>query len=90
MKGYRFYEEYTDRRKTESTGNVVAIDVVNPKFKSAGGPWCFEAVGAVFNRPNSPCATTGVAEQHLWEKCKRISGKRAREIHPELFAYLEA
>jgi hypothetical protein len=48
-----------------------------------------DAVGAVYYTPNSPVATTGVSWEYIREKCKRIPESMAKEIHPELWNYLQ-
>jgi hypothetical protein len=50
---------------------------------------CYEAIAGLFDRPNSPVAGTGVARDHLHQKCKRISEAKARTIHPALFERLD-
>jgi hypothetical protein len=82
MKGIRFYQENGKR-------SVVAVlvpqsEIEREFFVSTG---MHEALGGVFDRDNSPVATTSVSVDYLREKCKRISEKMAREIHPELFKH---
>jgi hypothetical protein len=95
MRGYRFYEElaYKGRTNEASVGNVVAVDYENGMRFERGGDdhdhTVYEAVGSVFSHPNSPCASTSVSTEYLAQDCKRISEARAREIHPQLFRYLE-
>ena len=48
-----------------------------------------ESISAMFYRPNSPVAHSNAAADYIWNNCRRISEKRAREIHPRLFEYLE-
>ena len=59
MNGIRFYLEFSDKSKRKSGGKVVAALVLN------GSYWqrhiCYEALAALFDRPNSPVAGTGVA-----------------------------
>lgn len=55
----------------------------------SGGTACYEAIAGLFDRPNSPVASTAVAVDVLREKCKRVPERRAREVHPELFKYLD-
>jgi hypothetical protein len=100
MRGYRFYEELEkkNRKGEKSKGTVVALILDQGPGRrwtplyippSRDQPICAECVSAVFDRPNSPVASGGVALSYLWGKCRRISEARAREIHPALFEYLE-
>jgi len=88
MNGIRFYLEFTDLSKRKSGGNVVAALVLNGIYWSSGQP-CYEAIAALFDRPNSPVAGTGVALTYLRLKCRRISEAKARAIHSALFRRLE-
>lgn len=83
MKDIRFYEEFTSKRKGLSAGTVVAVGLSNPVLGE------YEAVGAVFDRPNSPVASTSVHSNYLYKNCKRVSEQRARQVHPRLFEYLD-
>ena len=87
MQGIRFYLEFTDASKRRSGGNVVAALVANGSYWS-GKTVCYEALAALFDQPNAPVASTGVALDYLRLKCKRISEAKARLIHPALFARL--
>jgi len=51
---------------------------------------CYEAIAALFDRPNAPVAGTGVALDYLREKCKRVNETKAHTIHPVLFQRLDA
>jgi hypothetical protein len=88
MNGIRFYLEFKDPSKRQSSGNVVAVLGLNGRYWSSGKPCC-EAIAALFEEPNSPVAGTGVGLDYLRRKCKRISEARARAIHPELFRRLD-
>jgi hypothetical protein len=88
MKGIRFYLEFRDESKRQPGGTVVAALVLNGMYPS-GGVWCYEALAALFDQPDSPVAGTGVAHDYLRLKCKRISEGRARIIHPALFPRLD-
>ena len=88
MKGVRFYLEFRDKSKRQSSGTVVAALVLNGSYWSSGRV-CYEAVAALFGRPNSPVAGTGVALDYLRQKCKRVSEAEARIIHPALFERLD-
>lgn len=91
MKGYQFHLEYESpakKRKNEDMGNVCAVDVADDGFFS-GKSFCRSAVSAIFNYANSPVAATSVSVDWLRTHTKRINEQKAREIHPELFAYLD-
>lgn len=92
MKGYRFYEEFTTKLKDKSAGNCLALyhgeGVETPEIVSRLR-YYLEGVGAIFLRPNSEVAVTGISREFLRERCKRVSEKRAREIHPILFEYID-
>ncbi len=87
MKGIRFYLEFRDASKRQCGGTVVAALVLNGTYWSSGTV-CYEALAALFDRPNSPVAGTGVALAYLRLKCKRICEAKARGIHPALFERL--
>ena len=104
MKGYRFYEELEDknRQAEKSQGNVVAA-LLQPSgrgwdfiyvpgmVRTEGGYTCVvECISALFGEPNSPVCGSQVSWDYLREKCRRVSEKRAREVHPRLFEYLDA
>lgn len=89
MYGYRFYEEYENKPKGVSAGNVVAVNCVDPAFWSGDG-MAREAMGAVLFSPNSPVGSTSVSQKYLRTKCKRVSEHAARAIHPTLFGVLDS
>jgi hypothetical protein len=98
MKNVRFFVEYPDvraKRKsgkgtgTNHSGNVLATFPDNT-FRSIDSGWCIEAVGAVYNHPNSAVASTSVAIEYIRNQCKRISESVARRIHPNLMDYMDA
>ena len=91
MKGMRFYldhESEKDKRKSRHQGNVTAVIVENGTVY-ADGDLCYDAVGAVFYRPNSPVASTLASCDWIRTCGKLISEQKARSIHPELFRYLD-
>ncbi len=88
MKGVRFYLEFRDKSKRQSGGTAVAALVLNDSYRNSG-KLCDEAIAALFDQPNSPVASTGVALDYLRQKCKRISEAKARAIHPALFERLD-
>lgn len=90
MKGYRFYLEYTSRatkRANQDNGNVIAIMPENSWLTEDG--YMVSAIGTVFSAPNSQVAGCTASWDYIHDNCKRISEKRAREIHPALFEYLD-
>lgn len=92
MKGFRFYLEHDskrDKRKGIHEGNCVAVLLDSKGSLLFTSSLTVEAIGSVFNTPNSPCAGTAVHRNYLRQYCKRISEKEARKIHPNLFLRLE-
>jgi hypothetical protein len=92
MKHIRFFEEFSNKRKGVSAGNVVAAFVggeARGVFIS-GGVACVEALGALIAEPNSPVVGTSVSLAFLRAKCKRVSEARARKVHPALFQRIDA
>lgn len=87
MKGVTFYEEYNG---TESAGNVVAVEKQYSWQANVGdgNDTMYEAIGAIFLRPNSPVCVTATSATYLREKCKKVGEKAARKLHPRLFEYL--
>lgn len=91
MKGYRFFLEYPNKKeKNKATreklgnhsGNVIAASLDNPHLPTEG-------FAGIFDKPNSPVQWTTVGRIYISERCKNISEKTAREIHPELFKRLD-
>ncbi len=92
MTGIRFYLEFDSpqhKRRGEHSGNVLAAYVCNGWYLSRGEPM-IEGASAVYDWPNSAVCGGSASRGYLRTHCKRISEARAREIHPALFAYLEA
>lgn len=98
MNGVRFYLEYgspTEKNKAtrkspgDHIGTVVAVLVENGTFPCGQGKWCYDAIGGLHARPNSPVASTSASLDYLRENCLRISEEQAREIHPRLFEWLD-
>lgn len=96
MRGVKFYLEYPNsKEKRKATrkdlgnhsGNVIAI-LENGTYIS-GGQAVKDGIAAVYDWPDSPPASTGVSLEYLRERAKRISEKTAREIHPQLFEWLD-
>ena len=79
------------------SGNVVAVMTRYergkwsnfPDWISYGSGPIAAAIGALLFVPNSPVCSTSVSMGYLDDRCKRISEKMAREIHPMLFTYLD-
>lgn len=97
MKGIRFYLEYPEnvnpRRYTRKnpgphSGTVMAVIVENGYwYGNMGCQW--ECISALQDQPNSVCCSGNCSDGYIRERTKRISEKQAREIHPNLFAYLD-
>ena len=87
MNGIHFYHEFKDKGKRHSAGTVIAALVGNGHFQS-GYKICYEALGGLFDHPNSVVCGTAVSQDYLHEKCKRICEARAQTIHPALFERL--
>lgn len=97
MKQIRFYLEFPSpaakRRGTvaDSCGTVFAmlLDIHNHPLITPSH--CAEGLGAVFDRRNSPVASTAAhVRKHLARLCKRIPEAKARQVHPALFTWLDA
>ena len=97
MIGYRFYQEFRDQKtKKRPSGNVVAVSVDNkghPNYYMGTGAMGIEAmvevISAVVDVPNSSVAGGSASRHYLITYTKRISEEKAREIHPNLFRYLD-
>ena len=70
------------------SGNVIAV-IKETKKEQWLINHCYEAITAVFECKNSDCCFGQVSPEYLTERCKRISEKQAKEIHPNLFYYIE-
>lgn len=94
MKYIRFFQEFNDEKKrTVPSGNVVAVSTNLrgfPEYHRGTDEWNVDAIGAVGFEPNSAVASTNVSREWLRENTKRISEAKAREIHPNLFKYLDS
>ena len=93
MNGFHFYAEYEDskaKRNKAMPGNVVAVSTdKGHSFYDMHDNFMLEAFTAVYDRANSPVCVGSVSPDYLRENCKRVSEKRAREIHPEMFRTLD-
>ncbi len=81
------------------SGNVIAVllhDNNHPfvfwddSITTSGSVACFEAVAGLLSGANSPVCSASVSVPYLRARCKRIPEWLAREVHPNLFEYLEA
>ena len=92
MHGYRFFEEYRDEGRRDSLNSVVAIDVEKGPFVQEGGV-CYRAVctDREKNEPGHKAVRMVLFNaEYLGTHCRRISEQRARELHPEVFSFLES
>lgn len=98
MNGYKFYLEYPDaksknkaRRKNlgNHSGNCVAIIDKTKRISVYSDDIDNDAIGAIQDYKNCPVAFTCISCGYLQKKCKRISADLAKQIHPELFKYIE-
>lgn len=93
MKDFRFYLEYESpakKRKGEDRGNILAVFTDKEFWFMIGDEWVTECISSLMDTPN--CANicgSQVSLSYLRMKCKRVSEQKAREIHPNLFAYLD-
>ena len=105
MKGYRFYEEFDNsykKRMKRGSGNVLALDIDPVNGRTLGHSdhrrtseglkpvWMLECTAAVLSEPDSPVCGTAVTIAVLRKNYRRIPEKRAREIHPAMFAFLDS
>ena len=96
MKGFRFYEEFENARKTKPTGNVIALVLSRdgrpetfPDSVRGRTVYLMEAVAAIFDVPNSDVISVSVSRDQLSKRCKRVPETRARTVHPRLFEHLD-
>jgi hypothetical protein len=97
MKNFQFFLEYesnknkrkgTRKQLGNHTGNCIAI-FLPTKSEQYSINKCYEAASAVFYVRNSDLNWGCVSPEYLIDRCKRISEKQAKEIHPKLFEYLK-
>lgn len=87
MKGTRFYADYGTKQAKRKGGDAPNALVIFTDAKQVqDGDLVYDAVAAVFDRPNSGVAATGVSRAYLRECCKRISESEAFRIRPNLKA----
>lgn len=91
MRGYRFFEEFNDEGRQNSSGNVIALDMHGEAFVQEGGV-CYRALCAFpdTGEPNRPVLERLFNAEYLGVRCRHISEDRARQIHPRLFKVLDA
>lgn len=103
---YEEYDSSYEKKKRRGSGNVLALDINPESGRPYGrshltwpngcpgdpGPsiWVMECTAAVFSEPNSPVAGTSVGKKVLQRNYRRITEKRAREIHPAMFSFLDS
>lgn len=90
MKDIRFYLEHDtpqNKRKNIHSGNVLALNTATSWI--ACGERTYETISAVYFEPDSPVCGSGCTQAYLTHNCKRISETKARQIHPNLFVYLD-
>lgn len=90
MKGYRFYLEHKttkDKRNNINAGTVIAI--YGETWLGSHKEACVGGVASVFDHANSVVCGSNIALHYLRTRCKSISEKKARLIHPNLFTYLD-
>lgn len=82
--GLRFFEELrrVGRRRVPA-GNCVAVIPANVCPDGS-----IEAIGALFESPNSPVCGTAVSRDWLRGNCRRVSAAYALKAHPRLRDYL--
>lgn len=88
MKGVRFYEEFSSKRRGISEGNCIAVLAANG-YQVVDGDRIYDAIVAPFGRPNCSPSSGSVASGYLRKKCKRVTEAQARKIHPRLFQLLD-
>ncbi|HEX5438713.1 MAG TPA: hypothetical protein VFW98_16295 [Gemmatimonadaceae bacterium] len=91
MRGFRFFEEYTNATKAQSAGNVIAVQTSDDPFVKEG-EICVHALCAYPDdcAPNSPVLARLCSAEYLGRHCERITEARARAVHPKLFEYLDS
>lgn len=92
MERLRFYLEYpsqharvTSKRTDlgDHSDTVVAVVLGTAKTVKTGIRWDCYAMG------KNGVEKTHIMESYLRTRCARISQSMAREVHPQLFAYLD-
>ena len=86
MKGFRFYAKRNGSR--ECFAVYTEVDPLD--FFECHGFAGYEGLGATFYHENSDVAWTAISVEYLRDNYRRVSEAKAREIHPALFAFLDA
>ena len=95
MRGYRFFIEFNsrgDKWKGCDRGTVFALytgEGVEEERTLSSLRAYPQGLGAILNQENSPVCWCGTSYPYLRDFCKRVSEKRAREVHPALFLRLD-
>lgn len=92
MKGVRFYEEFDNKRKGISQGNVIAVfpDLSKlHRYADGTADLVFDCIAAAYSYPDSPVCGSQVSQGFLRESCKLTSEAKARQVHPQLFWVLD-
>lgn len=87
MKGIRFYEEFSNKRKGISTGNCIAV-FTEPNMRNLDGT--YSGIASIYDHPNSAVASSAVSAEVLRKTCKRVTETHARAVHPQLANYLDS
>lgn len=72
----------------EPSGTVLAI-LPGQRWTQRDGATMYSAIGSLFDRRNSPVASTSASLQYV-QTCMPITEPEARKLHPALFTYLSA
>lgn len=96
MKGFKFYLNYPNKkeknkgtRKKFGNHKHQVVAVIDDTKRINNNEIVFDGIGAIFNTDNSPVSSIVISDSYLNEFCKRISEEQARDIHSELFKYLD-
>ena len=98
MNGFKFLLEYPnakERRKAtrknlgNHSGNVIAAFTGRDYRWLDGNKLLTECISALQDHPNSVVCSSSFCDEYQRERCLRISEAQAREIHPNLFYFLD-
>ena len=70
--------------------NVCAVSTDRNQWFSSRGALMKECISSVFDVPNSPVSVSTCSDHYLRSRTVRISESVARQLHPALFASLDA
>lgn len=96
MKGIRFYQEFVHKGKNTDIPKNICLAVftdtrrIERYFRNSLPVVVFDCADSVCDTPDFGYCMGSVAQEYLADKCRRVSESKAREVAPELFAYLEA